>query len=70
MRTTVTEFDSSFVGTLSYADGGMDVTIKGTRYHYAGVPRKVFANVIRCKSKGRAFNKHVKPFYTCERVGQ
>jgi hypothetical protein len=68
MRTTVDQFPSDFIQNVSYADGAMDVTIAGNQYRYEGVPRKVFANVVRCKSKGRAFNKHIKPNYTGVRV--
>lgn len=58
--------DSSFVDQIAYNDnlGFLDVKLKnGSIYSYKKVPRKVFDDFLRAKSKGDFYNRIIKKKY-------
>jgi hypothetical protein len=42
--------------------------VKGTEYHYSGVPLSVYQALMSTPSKGQYFNAHIKDRYTSTRI--
>lgn len=61
--------DSSNILSLAYRKGVMVVTFIGGRvYAYAGVPSHLYATMFRSRSKGKAYNRHIKGAFECVRL--
>ena len=58
---------SSFVDRICYQDEEqyLLVSLKGTYYHYCGVPEALFSSWLLAPSKGRFYNAYVKGRYDC-----
>ena len=47
----------------------LEIVIRGLAYKYHDVPEVVYQGLVTATSKGQYFNEHIKPKYTCEKVG-
>ncbi|HEY9748967.1 MAG TPA: lysine--tRNA ligase [Allocoleopsis sp.] len=63
--------ESSFVESHQYDPKSqtLAIVIRGLTYKYHDVPEAVYQGLETATSKGQYFNEHIKPKYTCEKVG-
>ncbi|MBW4490788.1 MAG: lysine--tRNA ligase [Trichocoleus desertorum ATA4-8-CV12] len=47
----------------------LEIVLRGLAYKYHDVPEVVYQGLETATSKGQYFNEHIKPKYTCEKVG-
>ena len=62
-RSKWTPVESSFITDIAYYEplGMLEVKLKnGQEYSYPGIPKKVFKDLMRAKSKGEFFNRVIK----------
>lgn len=64
-RTPVT---SSNVISVGWADDVLEVEFKGGVYHYAGVPKATYDELMKAESVGRYINAFIKPRYEATKV--
>lgn len=60
------QHDSSFVRGVGYDWDEQVLTVRlgGRTYQYQNVPEPVYQKLLHSESLGRAFNRHVKGFYS------
>ncbi|MBD2122455.1 lysine--tRNA ligase [Trichocoleus sp. FACHB-262] len=47
----------------------LEIVLRGLAYKYHDVPEVVYQGLETATSKGQYFNEHIKPKYTCDKVG-
>lgn len=66
-----TEVTSSFIASIGYDDteATLEVEmIRGAVYHYFGVPKRIYFDMLSAPSKGQYFNAYIKGHYPFQRV--
>ena len=60
---------SSHIASIGYENGILEVVFRNGRvYCYYHVPLSVYLELMAARSKGRYFNRRIKPWYIVRRV--
>lgn len=62
------DVNSSFIISMGYEAETLTIHMKSGIYNYNQVPEAVWRWVLASKSAGKAYNKHIKNKFECEKI--